>query len=54
MKLEREKDIPAFKGKSWRERIALRTLAKERDLSIIRLQILIFLFTSAPLLALSS
>jgi hypothetical protein len=53
MKLEREKDIPAFKGKTWRERIALRDRAKERDHRIIWIQILISIFAFTPFLALS-
>ena len=53
MKLERERDIPAFKGKTWRERIALRDRAKERDRSIIWRQILICVFTIAPILILA-
>jgi len=53
MKLERERDIPAFKGKTWRQRIALRSRAKERDRSIIWHQMLINASTIAPLLALS-
>ncbi len=53
MKLERERDIPAFKGKSWRGRIALRSLARERDHSITWVQTLICLLTIAPILALS-
>ena len=53
MKLERERDIPAFKGKTWRERIALRDRAKERDHSIIWVRILVSLFTFAPISALS-
>jgi hypothetical protein len=53
MKIERERDIPAFKGKSWRERIALRDQAKELDHWIIWVQILICFFTYAPILDLS-
>ena len=53
MKLEREKDIPAFKGKTWQERVALRDRAKERDHSIIWRQILIFVFAITPILPLS-
>jgi hypothetical protein len=51
MKLERERDIPAFKGKTWRERIALRDRAKERDHSIIWVRILVSLLTFAPISA---
>lgn len=39
MKLERERDIPVFKGKTWREQIALRDRAKIRDNSIIWLEL---------------
>jgi hypothetical protein len=40
MRFEREKDIPAFQGKTWRQRMVLRSQAKERDHSIIWLQCL--------------
>jgi hypothetical protein len=40
MRFEREGDIPAFKDKTWRERIALRRLAAERDRVIGWLRIL--------------
>ena len=40
MKLERERDIPAFKGKSWRERWVLRNQAEEHDPWILRLKLL--------------
>jgi hypothetical protein len=53
MKLERERDIPAFKGKSWRERMALRDRAKERDHSIFWLQMLCGLVIFAPIIAFS-
>jgi polyferredoxin len=50
MKLERERDIPAFKGKTRRECIALRDRAKERDHWIIWLHIVICFFTVVPTL----
>jgi len=40
MKFERERDIPAFKGKTWRERMALRDQAAERDRYIYLLRLL--------------
>jgi hypothetical protein len=52
MKLERERDIPAFKGKGWRERLTLRNQASERDPGILRLQLLIYLLCFLPPLAL--
>ena len=52
MRLERERDIPAFIWKTWRERIALRDRAKKRDHWIIWIQALTCL-TIAPILALS-
>jgi hypothetical protein len=52
MKLERERDIPAFKGKSWRERIALRNQAKERDSWIVPLQLLVYFLCVVPPFAL--
>jgi len=53
MKLEREKDIPAFQGKSWWERIALRNIAEGRDpyITWIRWTIGIIGFVPAFLLA---
>jgi hypothetical protein len=39
MKFERERDIPALKGKTWRERMALRDRASERDRSIYLLRL---------------
>jgi hypothetical protein len=48
MKLERERDIPAFKGKSWRERMVLRHQAEERDPWILRLRFLIYLLCFLP------
>ena len=53
MKLERERDIPAFKGKTWRERIALRDRARERDHWIFWIQTLVCLFAITPILGLS-
>ena len=52
MKLEWERDIPAFKGKTWRERIALRDRAKDLDHWIIWIQILVCI-PYAPILVLS-
>jgi hypothetical protein len=52
MKLERERDIPAFKGKTWRERMVLRSQAKERDHFIIWIQCLSGVL-AVPILALS-
>jgi hypothetical protein len=52
MKLEREKDIPAFQGKTWRERIELRSRARQRDRTIIWLQCLMGIL-AVPILALS-
>jgi hypothetical protein len=40
MKFERERNIPAFKGKTWRERMALRDRATELDRSIGLLRLL--------------
>jgi hypothetical protein len=48
MKLEREKDIPAFKGKSWRERWVLHNQARERDPWIFGLRLLGFFLILAP------
>jgi hypothetical protein len=53
MRFERERDIPAFKGKNWRERIALRNLAKQRDPSIIWRRTLIFFSAAVSILVLS-
>ena len=52
MKLERERDIPVFKGTTWRQRKVLRRQAKERDHSIIHIQCLSGLL-AAPVLAVS-
>jgi len=49
MKLERERNIPAFQNTSWRERIALRRLAQGRDPSIIWLYFPCGIFTGACL-----
>jgi hypothetical protein len=49
MKFERERDIPAFKGTTWRERTALRRRAKERDRSIVCLLSLSGFFFLPPL-----
>jgi hypothetical protein len=49
MKLERERDIPALKGKSWREKMALRGKARDRDISILRLEILGYLLFIVPM-----
>ena len=54
MKLERERDIQAFKGKGWRERMALRNQAEERDPSILRLRLLIYFVCFVPPFALSA
>jgi hypothetical protein len=48
MKLERERDIPAFKGKSWRERWGLRNQAEERDPWILRLKLLLYFLILSP------
>jgi len=48
MKLEREKDNPAFKGKSWRQRMVLRNLAEERNPWIPRIRVLICLLCFLP------
>lgn len=53
MKLERECNIPAFKGKTRRERKALRELARARDNSIIVFEILGCVFV-VPILLLSN
>src|SRR4051812_26844237 len=52
MKLEREKDIPAFRGKNWRERAALRREAIRNDNSIRWLSFLcsILCFCFSPIL----
>ena len=52
MKLERERDIPAFKGTTWRQRMVLRSQAKERDHSIIWIQCL-FGLLALPILGVS-
>lgn len=39
MKFEREKDIPVFKGKNWREKAALLNQAEKRDPWILRLRV---------------
>jgi hypothetical protein len=53
MKLEREKDIPTFQGKSWKERVALRYIARGRDPYIYWIQgtIGVLTFSFAFLLA---
>ena len=38
--IERERDIPAFQGTTWRERVALRHRAEKKDHSIIWLYFL--------------
>jgi hypothetical protein len=53
MKLERERDIPAFKGKNWREKIALRRAAEEFDPWILRLKMLIYFLVYVPIMYLS-
>jgi hypothetical protein len=53
MKLERERDIPAFKGKNWRERMILRNQAEERDPMILRLRFLNYFLIVMPILDLS-
>ena len=53
MKFEREKDIPAFKGKKGREKVALFKQAMERDPWILRLQILICFSLFPPISLLS-
>jgi hypothetical protein len=53
MKLERERDIPAFKGKGWRKRMVLRNQARERDPWILRLQMLSYCLLVVPALFLS-
>jgi hypothetical protein len=54
MKLERSRDIPAFKGKNWRERWALFNQAIERDPWIIGLRSLGFFLIFAPAVMLAS
>jgi len=54
MKLERERDIPAFKGKSWRERWGLRMKASERDLWIHGLSSLGLFLIFAPTVMLAN
>jgi hypothetical protein len=48
MKFEREKDIPAFKGKNWRERMALRYAARGRDPYIAWISTLIGIISFVP------
>ena len=50
MKFERERDIPAFKGKNWREKYALQIQAEERDPWILRLRLLIYFLVFAPII----
>jgi fatty acid desaturase len=54
MKLERERDIPAFQGKNWRERVVLRHQAEERDPWILRLRLLIYFLCFMPTLSLAA
>ena len=53
MKLEREKDIPALKGKSWRERWILHNQARERDpwISVLRALFFFLIFMATAMLA---
>ena len=48
MKLERERDIPAFKGKSWWKRVVLRYRVGKRDPSIPRIEVVINLLCFLP------
>jgi hypothetical protein len=48
MKLERERDIPAFQGKGWLERWRLRNEAEKRDSWIFRLKFLRFFVIFMP------
>ncbi len=54
MRLEREKNIAAFRGKNWREKWALRNQAQERDPWILRLKMLRVFLVWMPILALST
>jgi polyferredoxin len=53
MKLERERDIVAFKGKNWREKSVLRAKAEERDPWILRLKMLKYFLVFMPIWSLS-
>jgi len=52
MKFERERNIPAFRGKNWRARMTLRNQAMERDPWILRVRFLMYLLCFMPSVAL--